>query len=228
MPKPLQAKLLRALQEREIERVGESRPIKFDARVVAATSEDLPRLVKEGAFREDLFYRLNVVRIGLPPLRTRRDDVPLLARHFIEKACERNNLPPRTIGQDAMRLLMAYDWPGNVRELENAVEHAVALSGTELELQPVQLPPEIIQAKESLILPDMTIPDDGINLTAVMSRIEHELITRSLDKTGGNKRQAARLLQLSRTTLIDKLNRLGQSKAARKATSPDVESPPAA
>ena len=125
-----------------------------------------------------------------------------------------------------MRLLMAYDWPGNVRELENAVEHAVALSSTELELQPVQLPPEIIQAKESLILPDMTIPDDGINLTAVMSRIEHELITRSLDKTGGNKRQAARLLQLSRTTLIDKLNRFSQSKAARKATSPDVESPP--
>ena len=110
-----------------------------------------------------------------------------------------------------MRLLMAYDWPGNVRELENAVEHAVALSSTELELQPVQLPPEIIQAKESLILPDMTIPDDGINLTAVMSRIEHELITRSLDKTGGNKRQAARLLQLSRTTLIDKLNRFSQS-----------------
>ena len=229
MPLPLQSKLLRALQEREIERVGESRPIKFDARVIAATSADLPKLVKDGGFREDLFYRLNVVRIHLPPLRDRRDDIPLLARHFVDEACRRNSLTKRTLSQDALRALMAFDWPGNVRELENAIEHAVALSGTSLEVQPAQLPPEVIEAKESLMLPSMTIPEDGIHLTAVLSRIEHELITRCLEKTGGNKRQAARLLHLSRTTLIDKLNRLGQAKTAQKSSDEDeINSPPAA
>ena len=125
MPLALQSKLLRALQEREIERVGESRPIKFDARVIAATSSDLPSLVKEGKFREDLFYRLNVVRITLPPLRNRPDDIQLLARHFVDKACHRNHLSKRTLGQDAIRALMGYDWPGNVRELENAVERTL-------------------------------------------------------------------------------------------------------
>ena len=228
MPMPLQGKLLRALQEREIERVGGTRPIQFDARVVAATSADLPKLVKDGAFRDDLFYRLNVVRISLPPLRNRRDDIPRLARYIVEKACQRNNLPKRTIGQDALRALMAYDWPGNVRELENAVEHAVALSGTGLEIESAQLPPEVIEAKESLILPSMAIPDEGIHLAAVLSRIEHELITRCLKKTGGNKRQAARLLHLSRTTLIDKLNRLGQPKVAAERNPAGVNSPPTA
>ena len=230
MPLALQSKLLRALQEREIERVGESRPIKFDARVIAATNTDLPALVKNGTFREDLFYRLNVVRIHVPPLRIRRDDIPLLARHFVDKACQQNNLPKRTIGQDALRALMAFDWPGNVRELENAIEHAVALSGKALELQPAQLPPDVTEAKESLILPSMVIPDDGIHLTAVLARIEYELISRCLEKTGGNKRQAARLLHLSRTTLIDKINRLGQTKANEEAEADprDVHAPPAA
>ena len=229
MPLALQSKLLRALQEREIERVGESHSIKFDARVIAATSADLPKLVKEGTFRDDLFYRLNVVRVILPPLRDRRDDIPLLARHFVDDACRRNNLPKHTLGQDALRALMAFDWPGNVRELENAIEHAVALSGTVLEVQPAQLPPEVIEAKESLMLPSMEIPDDGIYLTTVLSKIEHELITRCLEKTGGNKRQAARLLHLSRTTLIDKLNRLGQAKATEKpADAGELNSPPAA
>ena len=224
MPLALQSKLLRALQEREIERVGESRPIKFDARVIAATSSDLPSLVKEGKFREDLFYRLNVVRITLPPLRNRPDDIPLLARHFVDKACHRNHLSKRTLGQDAIRALMGYDWPGNVRELENAVEHAVALSGNEVEVQPAQLPPEVIEAKESLMLPSMAIPEDGINLTAVLSKIEHELINRCLEKTGGNKRQAAKLLHLSRTTLIDKLNRLARAKADAVSAAADETS----
>ena len=227
MPLPLQSKLLRALQEREIERVGESRPIKFDARVIAATSSDLPSLVKEGKFREDLFYRINVVRITIPPLRNRPDDIPLLARHFVDKACQRNHLSKRSLGQDALRALMGYDWPGNVRELENAVEHAVALSGDEVEVQPSLLPPEVIEAKESLMLPSMAIPEEGINLTAVLSKIEHELINRCLEKTGGNKRQAAKLLHLSRTTLIDKLNRLGHAKARAESESVD-EKPSAA
>ena len=214
MPMALQSKLLRALQEREVERVGESRPIKFDARVLAATSADLPELVKQGTFRQDLFYRLNVIRITLPPLRDRTDDIPILARHFVDKACRRNSLPKRALGEAALQALIRYDWPGNVRELENAVEHAVALCATDTEIQPAQLPADVIEAKASLMLPSMAIPEDGINLNSVLSKIEHELINRCLERTGGNKRQAARLLHLSRTTLIDKLNRLGREVAA--------------
>ncbi len=144
----------------------------------------------------------------LPPLRARREDIPLLARHFLQKSCQQNNLPPRTIGQDAMRCLMSYAWPGNIRQLENAVEHAVAMTGNETEISKSVLPPEIIQTSGSLLLPTVAIPDEGINFTSVVSQLERELILRCLEKTGGNKRQAARLLNLSRTTLIDKLNRL--------------------
>lgn len=208
MPLPLQAKLLRALQEREIERVGESRPIKFDARIVAATNTDLRKLVKDGAFREDLYYRLNVIPLTLPPLRDRREDIPLLARHFVQKSCRNNNLPLRTLTQDTIRALMSYSWPGNIRQLENAIEHAVALTGQEKEVRPTSLPEDIAQPGGSLLLPAVAIPDEGISFTSVVSQLERELILRCLEKTGGNKRQAARLLQLSRTTLIDKLHRL--------------------
>jgi len=208
MSLPLQAKLLRALQEREIERVGESRPIKFDARVIVASNQDLRKMVKEGQFREDLFYRLNVIPMTLPPLRDRREDVPLLARFFVQKACRNNNLPPKTLSQESCRCLMNFSWPGNIRQLENAVEHAVAMSGGEREIAVHALPEEIREPAGSLMMPTVTIPDEGINFTSVVSQLERELILRCLEKTGGNKRQAARLLQLSRTTLIDKLHRL--------------------
>jgi transcriptional regulator with GAF, ATPase, and Fis domain len=211
MSMSLQAKLLRALQEREFERVGESRPVKFDARILAATNTDLRKLVREGQFREDLYYRLNVIPITLPPLRERREDVPLLARHFVAKSCRNNNLPLKSLAQDTLRALMNYSWPGNIRQLENAVEHAVALSGAEREVPPRALPEEIVQPAASLLLPTVAIPDEGINFTSVVSQLERELILRCLQKTGGNKRQAARLLQLSRTTLIDKLHRLNLS-----------------
>jgi DNA-binding NtrC family response regulator len=211
MSLPLQAKLLRALQEREIERIGESKPIKFDARIVAATNVDLKKLVKEGTFREDLYYRLNVIPVTLPPLRERREDIPLLARHFVQKACRANNLPVRSLSQDALRSLMGYSWPGNIRQLENAIEHAVAMSGPEKELTASSFPDEITEPAQSLLLPTLTIPDEGIHLTSVVSQLERELILRCLEKTGGNKRQAARLLNLSRTTLIDKLQRLNPS-----------------
>lgn len=204
----LQAKLLRALQERQVERVGESRSTKFDIRVVAATNVDLRKLVKDGGFREDLHYRLNVVPIQLPPLRARRDDMPLLAQHFVLKSCTANGLAPRTIGQDVLRVLMNCAWPGNIRQFENAIEHAVAMSSAGLEITIAMLPEEIRQPSESHILPPMAIPDEGINFTSVVSQLERELILKCLEKTGGNKRQAARLLQLSRTTLIDKLHRL--------------------
>ena len=208
MTMQMQAKLLRALQEKEIERVGESRSIKFDARIIAASNLDLKKLVKDGTFREDLYYRLHVIPITLPPLRDRKEDVPLLARHFVQKSCRSNNLPPRTLTQDAMRALMNYSWPGNIRQLENAIEHAVAMTGQDSEIQARALPEDISQPASSLLLPTVAIPDEGINFTQVVSQLERELIVRCLEKTGGNKRQAARLLQLSRTTLIDKLNRL--------------------
>jgi DNA-binding NtrC family response regulator len=214
MSLPLQAKLLRALQEREFERVGESRPVKFDARVVAATNTELKKMVKEGTFREDLFYRLNVIPITLPPLRERREDIPLLARHFVQKSCKSNNLPLKTLTQEAVRALMAHSWPGNIRQLENAIEHAVAMTGPEREIPASGLPADVNEAASSLLLPTVSIPDEGINFTSVVSQLERELITRCLEKTGGNKRQAARLLQLSRTTLIDKLHRLNLGTAS--------------
>jgi two-component system response regulator AtoC len=209
MSLPLQAKLLRALQEHEVERVGESKSFKVDIRVVAATNVDLKKLVKEGSFREDLFYRLNVIPILLPPLRERREDVPLLAQHFVMKSCRENGLPLKPIAQDTMRMLMNYNWPGNVRQFENAIEHAVALSLTANEISPAALPAEVRAGSEELAPSSvMTIPEEGINFTSVVSQLERSLIMKCLEKTGGNKRQAARLLQLSRTTFIDKLHRL--------------------
>ena len=210
----LQAKLLRALQEREIERVGESRPFKFDIRVIAATNVDLRKLVKDGSFREDLFYRLNVVPIQLPPLRSRREDIALLAQHFVQKSCKHNNVATRVMSQPALRALMDYAWPGNIRQLENAVEHAVAMSGIEREILPEMLPEDIRLPEQSGMLSPVTIPDGGINFVSVVSQLERELILKCLEKTGGNKRQAAKLLNLSRTTLIDKLQRLSPEAAS--------------
>jgi len=214
MSMSLQAKLLRALQEREIERVGESRPIKFDTRIVAATNMELKKMVKEGSFREDLYYRLNVIPITLPPLRERREDIALIARHFVGKSCKSNNLALKTLTQEAVRALMAYNWPGNIRQLENAIEHAVAMSGPEREIAPSALPADVLESSGSLLMPTVAIPDEGLNFQSVVQQLERELITRCLEKTGGNKRQAARLLQLSRTTLIDKLHRLNIAAAA--------------
>jgi DNA-binding NtrC family response regulator len=218
MPLPLQSKLLRPLQEREIERIGESRPIKFDARIIAASNNDLRKMVKEGTFREDLFYRLNVIPVTLPPLRDRREDVPLLARHFVQKSCRNNNLPAKTLSQDAVRLLMNFSWPGNIRQLENAVEHAVAMSGAETIIGASTLPEELLAPGTSTLVPTVSIPDEGINFTSVVSQLERELILRVLEKTRGNKRQAARLLNLSRTTFIDKLQRLNLSDDAAAAS----------
>ena len=208
MSLPLQAKLLRALQERQIERLGESRSIKFDTRIIAATNLDLRRMVKEGTFREDLYYRLNVVPVRLPPLRTRGEDVPLLAQYFVRQSCEANGVPARTLGQDCVRILMNYSWPGNIRQLENAIEHAVAMSGAEGHITPAMLPEEIRSPADSRLTPAVSIPEEGINFVSLVSDLERELILRSLERTGGNKRKAAQLLQLSRTTLIDKLQRL--------------------
>ena len=208
MSLPLQAKLLRALQERQIEKVGDSRSMKVDIRVIAATNLDLKKMVKEGTFREDLYYRLNVVPVRLPALRSRGEDIPLLAQYFVKKSCEANGLAARSLSQEAVRALMSYSWPGNIRQLENAMEHAVAISGLHSEITVAMLPQDVRDPAESLMVAPVSIPDEGINFVSVVSQLERELILRCLEKTGGNKRQAAKLLHLSRTTLIDKLQRL--------------------
>ncbi len=208
MPLSLQTKLLRALQEREVERVGEAKPIKVDIRVIAATNTDLRQLVKAGTFREDLYYRLNVIPVRLPPLRERREDIPLLAQHFLKKACRDNGLPAKTLAQDTLRALMAYEWPGNVRQLENAIEYAAAISGSSRDVSLDVLPADVREKATPALVPHLTIPEEGLNFTSVVSQLERSLILACLERTGGNKRQAARLLSLSRTTFIDKLQRL--------------------
>jgi len=204
----LQVKLLRVLQEREFERVGDSHTVKIDVRVLAATHSDLSRMVAEGTFREDLFYRLNVIPVQLPPLRDRREDIPLLVQHFLERLGTEAGRPPVTVSQEALRRLMAYPWPGNVRQLENAVERALAFSKGRAQLEITDLAPEIQNqpaAAESL---DPWFPDEGIDFDRYVEAVELSLIRRSLERTQGNKRQAARLLNLKRTTLIEKLKRL--------------------
>jgi DNA-binding NtrC family response regulator len=203
----LQMKLLRVLQEREFERVGDSHTTKVDVRVIAATNSDLTRLVAEGQFREDLFYRLNVIPVQLPPLRERKEDIPLLVQHFLETLRPGATL---TVSQDAMRRLMSFLWPGNVRQLENAIERAVALSAGRTQIDVADLPTEVQQAQETALTTAVTLPEDGLDLDVFIADIERDLIHRSLERTGGNKGQAARLLNLKRTTLVEKLKRLGR------------------
>src|SRR5437773_2910155 len=206
MSTALQMKLLRALQEREFERVGDNHTIKVDVRFIAATNSDLTKMVANGAFREDLYYRLNVIPISLPPLRDRRDDIPLLVTHFLEKFSPGQAMH---VSQAAMRALMAYSWPGNVRQLENAVERAVALSAGRNEIDLVDLPPEIQASPQTTSTPFVDFPDDGLDLPAYLSSIERDLIRRSLERTGGNRNKAAELLRIKRTTLAEKLKRIG-------------------
>jgi DNA-binding NtrC family response regulator len=208
----LQMKLLRVLQEREFERVGDSNSIKVDVRVIAATNSDLRRMVADGQFREDLYYRLNVIPVQLPPLRERTEDIPLLVQHFLDRfradggpAAARG---PITVSQEAMRRLMAYEWPGNVRQLENAVERAVAFSAGRSQIDVPDLPSEVQQVQETSTATDVTLPEEGMDLDRFVASIELELIRRSLERTGGNKGKAAKLLNLKRTTLVEKLKRL--------------------
>ena len=225
----MQMKLLRVLQEREFERIGDTHTTKVDVRVVAATNSDLQKMVAEGTFREDLFYRLNIIPIHLPPLRERKEDIPLLVQHFLKKfsvaesdvarrETRTRRVPrkpeaeePLSMSQQAMRCLMAYPWPGNVRQLENAIERAVALSGGRTQIETSDLTPDIQQASHAAAAPDVNLPEGGIDFDRYINRIEHDLIRRALEKTGGNKGQASKLLNLKRTTLVEKLKRLEPS-----------------
>jgi DNA-binding NtrC family response regulator len=209
MSMPLQMKMLRVLQEREFERVGDNQTIKVDVRVIAATNADLGRMVQDGTFREDLYYRLNVIPVTLPPLRDRREDIPLLVQHFLKKFCDEASRPVMTVSQAAMRSLMTFGWPGNVRQLENAMERAVALSGGRIQVELTDLPGDVQQATSAGdLIPGLALPDEGLDFDAFISRIEHEVIRRALERTGGNKAAAASVLNLKRTTLVEKLKRL--------------------
>jgi DNA-binding NtrC family response regulator len=208
MPSSLQMKLLRVLQEREFERIGDSRTIKVDVRVIAATNADLGRMVKEGAFREDLYYRLNVVAIQLPALRDRMEDIPLLVARFIDKLQPpAEGRDPVVVSQDAMRRLMAFEWPGNVRQLENVIERALALGGGRRRIEVDDLPPDMRgEATPLTVAPRLS--ESGVDLPALLIDFERQLIDQALARTDGNRGAAARLLGLKRTTLVEKLKRL--------------------
>ena len=216
MSPALQAKLLRVLQEREFERVGDSHTIKIDVRVIAATHSDLKKMVAEGAFREDLFYRLNVIPVQLPPLRDRREDIPLLAQHFLQKVAAESGRGGVTISQEALRRLMAYQWPGNVRQLENVVERALAFSNGRTHIDLQDLSPEIQSQPAPTDSSQVWFPEDGVDFDSYIGAVELSLIRRSLERTQGNKRQAAKLLNLKRTTLIEKLKRLEPTGGSAK------------
>ncbi len=213
MSPAVQTKLLRVLQEREFERVGDSHTIRIDVRVIAATNTDLGKMIGDGSFREDLYYRLNVIPIHLPPLRERREDIPLLVQHFLDRF-GRELAPPRpgvSVSQEAMRRLMASSWPGNIRQLENTIERALALSPGRTQIDVGDLPQDLQATGGQTVREEVDFPETGVDLDAYVTAIERALIRQSLARTGGNKRQAARLLNVKRTTLIEKIKRLESS-----------------
>jgi two-component system response regulator AtoC len=201
LPLALQVKLLRVLQENEIRMIGDSKSTKIDVRVIAATARDLGEEVKKGAFREDLFYRLNVLPIKIPPLRDRSEDIPLLCDHFIEQFNSRLNKKIEGIAPAAMSRLLEYSWPGNVRELENMIERALVLTEDPLLLSD-HFPSELGQQFSGDHLDEIF---DGHSLKAAQKLMEKKLITKALKKTEGNRTQAARLLEISHPSLLSKI-----------------------
>jgi DNA-binding NtrC family response regulator len=199
LPLMLQAKLLRAIQEREIRRVGSTKSIPVDVRIIAATNLNLADEVKAKHFREDLYYRLNVIEIRLPPLRDRRDDIPLLVETFLHKCAKANRKPLQGISESSLALLIDYSWPGNVRELENIIERAVTLARGE-KIMPEDLPATVQGSRG-----DRRVLDDAAERTLPLQEVEWEYIKKILEKTGGNKYQAAQALGIDRKTLYRKL-----------------------
>src|ERR671924_217723 len=199
IPLETQAKLLRVMQEREFMRLGGMETIKVDVRIIAATNCDLRQMVEEGRFREDLFYRLHVINIFLPPLRERKDDIPLLAQHFLEKYGQENNRRGLELTPDALDLMMEYDWPGNVRELENVIERAVVLTaGPRIG---ADLIPEHVRKAPTFQIPQFVVPPEGISFKEVITDFEKRLIESTLEAAGGVQKRAAELLHIKPTTL---------------------------
>jgi DNA-binding NtrC family response regulator len=204
LPLEIQTKLLRVLQEREFQRVGSSETIRVDVRLIAATNVDLVQRIREGRFREDLYYRLNVVPIAAPPLRERLEDIPLLAHHFVEKICKQEGIPTRRLSPETIERLKNCPWPGNVRQLENVVEMAVALSGTREVLYPSDFP----LPSQSTLRIEPTSAIQTTDFEQTVGRIERQILEDALKKAGGNKTAAAGMLGLKRTTLAAKLKSL--------------------
>ncbi|MCP4152721.1 MAG: sigma-54-dependent Fis family transcriptional regulator [bacterium] len=213
MPHMLQIKLLRVLQEREFERIGDNQVIKVDVRVITATNKEIKAMVDKDLFREDLYYRLNVIPIELPPLRERRGDIPLLSNYFLMKYCRINNLDAKRMTLPAIRILQAYSWPGNIRQLENIIERMVVLNpDSDIFMPkdvPVEVKPNLPKEEHSEIVPE-EIPDEGLSLTEAVRNVERKLILKSLEKTSWNKQKAAELLKVKRTTLIEKIKKMQQ------------------
>ncbi len=210
LPLELQAKLLRVLQEREFQKLGSSDTLRVDVRIVAASNVDLTERIQKGRFREDLYYRLNVVPILTPPLRDRLHDIPMLVHHFIEKICRQEEIPPKEICQETLDRLVKYTWPGNVRQLENSVEMAIALSGDRRTLYPgdFALPSMMKAGATAHDSSFIAVPDEGLDFEQTIGRIERSILEQALQKTRGNKKLAADMLRLKRTTLAAKLKSL--------------------
>ena len=212
----LQAKLLRVVQERELQRLGSSETVRLNVRLIAATNCDLAERVAQGRFREDLYYRLNVVPIQMPPLRQRRPDIPGLAAHFVRKICRQEDLPCKSLSPEAVERLAQYSWPGNVRQLENAVEMAVVLCGERDRLDAGDFPLPAAARNPTASAgagPVVALPDQGMDYEQTMAVIERSILHQALQKTGGNKKAAADMLHLKRTTLSAKVRSLEPSAA---------------
>ncbi len=208
MSQKLQVKLLRFLQEKRFERVGGGRTIQVDAGIIAATNKNLEKAVEEGSFREDLFYRLNVIPMHVPPLREREGDVPLLIHHFLKRHCQEKEIPLKRMSKAAAETLDRYPWPGNVRELENLIERLVILTDSE-EIDVDDLPPRIrqCQATRPSSLMDISLGETGMDLKKTLDDLENHLIMEALKRANGVKNRAANLLGLNRTTLIEKMKK---------------------
>ena len=205
LPMELQGKLLRVLQERELQRLGSSETVKLNVRVIAATNRDLRQRVEQGKFREDLYYRLNVVALLMPPLRERLQDIPALVRHFVERICTLERIPVKSVPAAVLNHLQAYSWPGNIRELENMVERAVVLSGAEPDLHPDHFPLPSRGRRLENGAATCLLPDAGLDFARTVASFEAALVDQALHKAGGNKTIAAELLRMKRTTLVSKL-----------------------
>lgn len=222
LPLDAQAKLLRVLQEQEFQRVGSSETVKLDVRVIAASNIDLEQAVRERRFREDLYYRLNVVPIHLPALRERREDIPLLLQHFLEKIQAAENAAPKEIAPEAVEYLMTQDWPGNVRQLEHAIQMGFALSGERrvLDVRDFVIPrrPAETALKNMPHVP-VIVPKEGIDFDEAVSGFELALLNQALAASGGNKARAADMLGIKRTTLLAKIKTLNERSVERAAAS---------
>jgi DNA-binding NtrC family response regulator len=208
LPLEIQAKLLRVLQEREFQRVGSSETIRVDVRLIAATNVDLVERIREKRFREDLYYRLNVVPISTPPLRERLEDIPQLVHHFIHKICRQEDIAPRRVTPETLARLAAHPWPGNVRQLENEIERVIAMSGDREVLYPPDFALPVGQPSTQPAHAAVALPESGMDFEQTVGGIEREILREALRKAGGNKTAAASMLGLKRTTLAAKLKSL--------------------